>query len=92
MLCLVLDKCELASESKNPGQMGIGGHSQKLHRFGSFYHCKPPKWNLEAAIDRLAMQFGIISPLNQLWITSLSMGASKIYFCRLSVIKWSKPV
>ena len=55
MLCLVLDKCELASESKNPGQMGIGGHSQKLHRFGSFYHCKPPKWNLEAAIDRMAM-------------------------------------
>ena len=31
------------------------------------------KWILEAAIDRLEIQLGTISPFNQLWISSLLM-------------------
>ena len=53
---------------------------------------QPPKWVLEAAIDRLKIQLGIISLFNQIWISSLSMAASKINFWRLSLLKCSIPV
>ena len=45
---------------------------------------------LEAAIDRLDIQLGTISPFNQDWISRQSRTASKMYFWRLSMIKWSK--
>ena len=66
------------------------GHSQNLHMFGPFYHWLPPKWILKTAVDSLEIQLGIISTFNQLWISSISMAASKIHFWRLSMIKWSK--
>ena len=47
---------------------------------------------LEAAIDRLDIHLGTISPFNQHWIFWQSMVASKLHFWRLSMIKWSKPV
>ena len=47
---------------------------------------------LEAAIDRLNIQLGTISPFNQHWISRKSVAASKMHFLRLSMIKWSKPV
>ena len=43
-------------------------------------------------IDRLEIQLGTISLFNQLWISSLSMAASKIHYWRLSMIRWSKLV
>ena len=42
---------------------------------------------LEAAIDRLDIQMGTISPFNQDWISRQSMTASKMYFWRLSMDK-----
>ena len=45
---------------------------------------------LEAAIDRLDIQLGTISPFNQDWISRQSMTASKMHFWRLSMIKWCK--
>ena len=42
---------------------------------------------LEAAIDRLDIQLGTISPFNQDWISRQSMTASKMYFWRLSMDK-----
>ena len=50
------------------------------------------KWILEAAIDRLDIHFGTISPFNQHWISWQSMAASKMHFWRMSMIKWSKLV
>ena len=47
---------------------------------------------LEAAIDRLDIQLGTISPFNQDWISRQSMTASKMHFWRLSMIKWCKLV
>ena len=42
---------------------------------------------LEAAIDRLDIQLGTISPFNQDWISRQSMTASKMHFWRLSMDK-----
>ena len=43
---------------------------------------------LEAAIDRLDIQLGTISPFNPDWIARQSMTAFKMQFWRLSMIKW----
>ena len=48
------------------------------------------KYILEAAIDRLDIQFGTISPFNQDWISRQLITVSKMHFWSLSMIKWCK--
>ena len=45
------------------------------------------KCTLEAAIDRLDIKLGTISPFNQDWISRQSITASKMHFWRLSMDK-----
>ena len=41
------------------------------------YHWQPPKWILEAAIDRLEIQCWLKGEIVHKWMSSLSMAASK---------------
>ena len=72
-------------------QLQLKMWSQAIFRiytgFDHFYHWRPPKCILEAAIDKLEIQFGKISPFNQYWISSLSMAFSKNLFWRLQMIQ-----
>ena len=46
------------------------------------------KWILKAVIDCLEIHSGLKGKIVTNWMSSLSMAASKMYFWRLSMIKW----